>query len=289
MASEIDKIFPKPLQGFKRIHKEVFNLVEDPTNGLPYQGGASLTPADVAVVKIAFELNANTDFWQPSDYNTRCALEETFSDLDTLVNEPNAYRNKLIRCHHPTIEDAYSASTAYSKVLEQGVYWGMFQNEALLDSSGDERFRDLRVSWGWSHIYMESRVVFGSLGHPHITILSVQPQRASSQKELLCTEFWTLSYWAQKLARRALHTTKHCLPMRLVSVCGYEARVVSAVFSLDYPRSNIKGQNVGCRIHIAEYRDLSIRQHLEDLMEELVATPCGNADVQQRSPGKKNI
>lgn len=155
---------------------------------------------------------------------------------------------------------------------------------------------------------MESRLVFSSPGHPHITILSIQPQQASSQKELLCTEFWTLFYWAHKLARRALHTTDRCLPvslnrwvlnlwstnttclkMRLVSLCGYEARVVSAVFSLGYPRPIIKDQSVECRIHIARYRDLSIRQHLEDLMEELVATPCGNTNVQQKSPGKRNI
>ena len=77
--------------------------------------------------------------------------------------------------------------------------------------------------------------------------------------------------------------------MRLVFLCGYEARVVSVVFSPGYPRQIMNDQSVECRIHIAGYRDLSIRQHVKDLMEELMAKPCGNADVQQRSPGKKNI
>lgn len=66
--------------------------------------------------------------------------------------------------------------------------------------------------------------------------------------------------------------------MRLVSLCAYEARVVSAVFSLAYPRC-MPNQDVACRIHIAEYRDFNIRQDFLDLMEELIATPRGNAVV----------
>ncbi len=83
-------------------------------------------------------------------------------------------------------------------------------------------------------------------------------------------------------------TNLTCLKIRLISLCGYEARVISAVFSRDYPRLSKKNRNMECRIHIAGYRDLSIRQSWEDLMEELIATPCGNADVQM-SPTKKNI
>lgn len=64
-----------------------------------------------------------------------------------------------------------------------------------------------------SDIHVETHVVFSSPGHPHVTILSLQAQRATSQKELLCTEFWTLYYWAYKLARRGLHTTELCLPV----------------------------------------------------------------------------
>lgn len=80
--------------------------------------------------------------------------------------------------------------------------------------------------------------------------------------------------------------------MRLVSLCGYEARVVSAVFSLAYPRrvrnkdGHSKYHGVHCQIHVAEYRDLSIRQNLRDLMEELVATPCGNSNLEKSSQKK---
>lgn len=303
MAPETDNVLPKLIRGFKRIHQEYCKLVEDPTNGLPYQGGASLTPSDVATMRITFNQLAKTGFWEPADPSTRGALEcavegplgGAFSSLESLLNNRVKYKKKLISFSCPTIEDAYTPSTEYSRVLEQGVYWGLFHNEALVDDSGDNLFLDLRVSYGWSHIYMESREVFSSPGYPHITILSIQPQRAISQKELLCTEFWTLYYWAQKLIRRPLYTTNHSFPMRLVSLCGYEARVVSAVFSLGYPRSIVKEvgegmhQSVKCQIHIAEYRDLSNRQELQDLLEELVATPCGNAEVQQKSPGKRNI
>lgn len=85
--------------------------------------------------------------------------------------------------------------------------------------------------------------------------------------------------------------------MRMVSLCGYEARMVSAVFSLGYPRTAVKdvrrgtyrGVSKSCKIHIAEYRDLSNPQQFRDLIEELVAFPCGNANVQQKPPEKQSI
>lgn len=60
--------------------------------------------------------------------------------------------------------------------------------------------------------------------------------------------------------------------MRMVSLCGYEARMVSAVFSLGYPRTAVKdvrrgtyrGVSKSCKIHIAEYRDLSNPQQFRD-------------------------
>ena len=58
-----------------------------------------------------------------------------------------------------------------------------------------------------------------------------------------------------------------CLKMRLVSLYGYEARVVSAIFSLTYPRTvrieggHSKYYRVHYQIHVAEYRDLSIPQN----------------------------
>lgn len=72
-----------------------------------------------------------------------------------------------------------------------------------------------------------------------------------------------------------------CLKLRLVSICGYEARVVSAVFSLGHPRS-LKAEGAKCQIHIDEYRDLSIPQNFRDMIEEMAASPCGNADTQQK-------
>lgn len=76
--------------------------------------------------------------------------------------------------------------------------------------------------------------------------------------------------------------------MRLVSLCGYEARVISAVFDVGgryvvNGMGNRERRIAKHQIHIGEYRDLSIPTQLLDLMGELVATPCGNEDVQQKS------
>ena len=151
---------------------------------------------------------------------------------------------------------------------------------------------------------METRAAFSTPGYPHVTIFSIQPQRALSEKDLLYTEVWTLNYWAQKeFAQRTLRkaqqslpvsylcllpngmTNVTCLKMRLVSLCGHEARIISAVYSADYlhlmmdePRK-VKFRNVKCQIHIAEYRDLGNPQHFRELMAELVATPCGNTKM----------
>ena len=92
-------------------------------------------------------------------------------------------------------------------------------------------------------------------------------------------------------------TDMTCPKIRMVSLCGYEARMVSAVFSLGYPRPVVKevghgkyqGVSKSCRIHIDDYRDLSIPQQFRDLMEELVALPCGNASVQQKPSEKQSI
>ncbi|CAD6586671.1 MAG: hypothetical protein ASARMPREDX12_002484 [Alectoria sarmentosa] len=286
MAPESD--FQKILRGFERVHKEYCKLDPDPAKDLPYIGGACLAPSDFTNLNIAFDRDANTHFWGHADNNTICALDEVFGQLDTELNYTKMLKKTLTERNCPTIEDAAIPSSEYNRSLQHLVKDGLIYNDAMRNSSGDDLFQGLQVGYLWSRIYMETRLVFISPGHPHITILSIQPQRAVSRKELLCTEFWMLYYWAQKLARRALHTTSHCLPMRMVSLCGYEARVVSAVFSLGYPRS-IANRPVKCQIHIAEYRNLSVRQQVQDLMEELVATPCGNAEVQQKLPGKKGV
>ena len=73
--------------------------------------------------------------------------------------------------------------------------------------------------------------------------------------------------------------------MRLVSICGFEARIVSAVLSYDYPRC-VESKEVACQVHIAEYRDLSDMDNMRNLIMELAATPCGNENVQPKSPAK---
>ncbi len=76
--------------------------------------------------------------------------------------------------------------------------------------------------------------------------------------------------------------------MRLVSICGFEARIVSAIFNYDYPRC-VASKEVACQVHIAEYRDLSYMNNIRELVMELAATPCGNEDVQPESPAMKDI
>lgn len=238
MAIETDEILSKPVQGFKRIHQEFCKLVDDPTNGRPYRGGACLTPSDMATMQVVFDEHANTGFWSPSAPDTKCALadglEESFSDLYTFLSENIIYKEELTQRHCPTIANAYTPSTQYHKLVQNSVYWGLLHNEALVDTSGDQLFEELwyvpvdnynlragkltlikSLDYIFSDIYMETRMVYSSLGHPHITILSIQPQRAPSREDLLCTEVWTLSYWAHKLARRVLRTTKYSLPVSL--------------------------------------------------------------------------
>ena len=183
-----------------------------------------------------FDLNARTGFWKPADPNTICALEEAFCEIDDydFLSATAICKRKLTENHHATILEASRASDQYFRIPNILTLKDMFQNEALLDPSGDRLFRSLGCvfvapwflctfkltqiysdAWGWSGMYMESRKVFSSPGHPHVTVLSIQPQRASSQGELLCTEYLTLFYWSQRLAPRAFHMTDHCLPVSL--------------------------------------------------------------------------
>lgn len=144
MARATDKVIPDPRPGFERIHNEYCKLVEDPTNGLPYQGGAYLTPSDIAAMKISFDLKASSHFWQRADDSTRCALEEIFTEIESLLNEINVCKEILIESQCPTIEDAYTPSDQYSRILQHLVREGLFYNEALVDSSGNDLFCDLR-------------------------------------------------------------------------------------------------------------------------------------------------
>lgn len=129
---------------------------------------------------------------------------------------------------------AYNASRVYIACLLDVLEDGLSYNEALFDKSDDGLFQNLgyvrvsaflhnvlkltlsrRISYFRCYINMKTHIVFVTLSRPHVTIISVQPQLALSQKELLCTEIWKLYYWADKLASRALHVTGHYLPVSL--------------------------------------------------------------------------
>lgn len=70
--------------------------------------------------------------------------------------------------------------------------------------------------------------------------------------------------------------------MRLVSVCGKRARVVSAVFSSGYMRcvggrtKDPKGEDVSCKIHIGDHYDLIEPASCLSFATEMIAQPIGN-------------
>lgn len=242
MASEIQYVSPKPVQGFKRLYKEYRRLAETKTAKLPFREGSSLTQPDFETMGISIDKEANSAFWKPADQRTRAALqsalerflEENSDYLETVLNNNLIYKDKLAEYRSPTMGDAYVTSTAYIAFILQLVEEGVYHNEGLLDASGDNLFQNLRcvrisacllglmkLTWPQSISCMRSDVPiqthegFATPGYPHVTIISVQPQLARSRKELLCTEIWTLYHWASKLASRVLHTANHYLPVSL--------------------------------------------------------------------------
>lgn len=144
MTPETDIILLEPRPGLERIHNEFCKLVEDRTMGQPYQGGAYLTPSDIATMKIVFNLNAKTGFWAPAGDNRKCALEEILNDLETMLNDKKLYKKELAECQCPKILDAYGPSVEYSRILQYLVKEGLFYNEAFIDASGDDQFHNLR-------------------------------------------------------------------------------------------------------------------------------------------------
>ena len=87
MAPERDNESRKLLQGFLSIHEEYLKILDGPTDEFPYRGGANLTSLDVANMKIAFDPKANSSYWKPSDAAIRLALEGSFDDYETLLEE----------------------------------------------------------------------------------------------------------------------------------------------------------------------------------------------------------
>ena len=56
--------------------------------------------------------------------------------------------------------------------------------------------------------------MFGMRGRPHVTILSVQPQQASTN-ELTYPEFYTLFYWAVEMKSRVRYNHDKCFPVSI--------------------------------------------------------------------------
>lgn len=191
---------------------------------------------------ITIDERAKSGFWIPADQERRAALqsalisylEEKSGSLKSYLNDSMIQKEKLAEYRSPTMGAAFCASLGTIAFILQLVDEGVYYNEGLLDVSGDNLFQKLRcvrvsacllgltkltwpqsISCMRSNTPVETREGFATPGYPHVTIFSIQPQLARSQDELLCTEIWTLYYWASKLASRVLHTTNHCLPVRL--------------------------------------------------------------------------
>lgn len=153
---DLDATFlPEPTPGLQRVHSEHRKLTEDWADGFPYEG-ASLASSDFANMKIALDPNANLKYWRPSDPNIMCSVEsalerrlkEYSTDLDALLDENTMYKNRLTEKegHCWTIGHVYTGSTSIGGNLEYCIDEGLFRNEALLDSSGDYLFQDLRYA-----------------------------------------------------------------------------------------------------------------------------------------------
>ena len=238
MASEAENVLLKPVQGIRRFSTEYRKFLAASKDLLPFRGGASLTQLDFNLMGIQIFDAAKSNFWKPCNAqikdNLNRGLENTLVDLPSFLHDYGKYKEELAECHSPTMSMAYNASRVYIACLLDLLDDGLFHNEALLDESGDGIFQSLgyvrvsaflhkilkltlprRISYFRTHINMEIHVAFVTPRQPHVTIISVQPQLAPSQKELLCTEIWTLYYCADKLASRALHVPGHYLPVSL--------------------------------------------------------------------------
>ena len=144
--------------------------------------------------------------------------------------------------------------------------------------------------------------MFGTRGYPHVTILSIQPQQAST-KTLMYTEFWTLYYWAVRLCSRVKYNFDKTLPVslsshkstpmhtntpnqiRLISLCDRRARVITAVFSSGYIRcigtksGDPKTEDVSCKVHVGDYYDFREPTSCLGFAEEMIAQSIGNETI----------
>ena len=238
MASEAENVRPKLVQGIDRLCTEYRKILDTSTRLLPFRGGASLTQPDFNLMGITIIDAAKNNFWKAPDAQTKAGLksglEGTLRDVQSSLDNYRKYKEELAESRSPTMAIAYNVSRIYIACLHDLLEDGLFHKEALLDESEDGHFQNLgyvhvsaflhgvlkltlprRISYFRTYIDMETHVAFVTPRQPHVTIISVQPQLAPSQTELLCTEIWTLYYWANKLISRALHVTGHYLPVSL--------------------------------------------------------------------------
>lgn len=70
---------------------------------------------------------------------------------------------------------------------------------------------------------------------------------------------------------------------------------MSAVFNLGSLLSTVQKKGHAdfhireCQIHIEQYRDLADVKGFWSFMEEMVATPYGNSNIQQESPRQQSV
>ena len=206
-----DPGLPKLLQGWRSIDDHIVSLMKKPALNFPYQDGACLTISDVETMKISFDPIAETGFWIPAGDHVRSKVKQALTIFSGIRDRRAFFKEELARKDRQTIKIAYCASSEYIDGLDSKIAHCLFR---MRDASGKNLYQLL---WSQMPVYlvMENRLVFRSPGYPHVTILTIQPQRASSQKELLYTEFWTLYYWARKLAARGRDTTQRSLPVSL--------------------------------------------------------------------------
>ena len=109
---------PEPAPGLQRVHFEYRKLTEEWAEGLPYEGGASLTSSDFAALRITLDHNANLEYWKFSDPSIMCSvgsalerrLKEYSTDLEALMDENTMYKNEFTETkgHCRTINHAHT-------------------------------------------------------------------------------------------------------------------------------------------------------------------------------------
>ena len=212
MASSKDPGFPKLLECWRSIDHHVISRLKKPATDLPYQDGTCLTMSDIETMKISFDPIADTGFWKPPGPNVGLTVKRNLRRFEDVRDRREFFKAELARQDRQTIIYAYSASSEYTHVLLCNIHYCLLR---IMDASGGYLFQELWSPGRTTYICLENRFVLSSPDHPHVTIVTIQPQRASSQKELLYSEFWTLLFWARKLAKRGRHTTQRCLPVSL--------------------------------------------------------------------------